>query len=96
MASSESMSHAVFYKHNKNIKAVIHIHASNLWIKHLDKLPTSSKLAAYGTPKMASSITKELKQFSSNSGVLIMGGHSDGILAFGKDLDNAFSMLQKL
>ncbi|MDA3927403.1 MAG: class II aldolase/adducin family protein [Prolixibacteraceae bacterium] len=96
MASSESMSHAAVYIHNKKIKAIIHIHDNNLWKKYLNKLPSSSINAAYGTPQMALSIAEKIKQLKTNSGVLIMGGHSDGIIAFGNNLDNAILLLQKL
>jgi L-ribulose-5-phosphate 4-epimerase len=96
MASSESMSHAAVYIHNKKIKAIIHIHDNNLWKKYLNKLPSSSINAAYGTPQMALSIAEKINQLKTHSGVLIMGGHSDGIIAFGNNLDNAILLLQKL
>ncbi|MCF8363649.1 MAG: class II aldolase/adducin family protein [Prolixibacteraceae bacterium] len=93
-ASSESMTHAVFYRFSNAINAVIHIHDRDLWKKYFNVLPTSSPGAEYGTPEMAYSIEKLLCNESFVRGVMVMGGHEDGIVAYGRNLDEAFGILQ--
>jgi ribulose-5-phosphate 4-epimerase/fuculose-1-phosphate aldolase len=93
-ASSESMTHAVFYKFSNEINAVIHIHDRKLWEKYFNVLPTSSPGAEYGTPEMAYSIEKLLKEQLAKSFVMVMGGHKDGIVAYGESLDEALKMLK--
>lgn len=93
-ASSESMTHAVFYQLSRAVNAVIHIHDCNLWKNYFNVLPTSSPDAEYGTPEMAYSIKNLLKKQSFNSGLLVMGGHKDGILAYGENLEEAFEILR--
>jgi len=95
-ASSESMTHYVLYQCDPKIKAVIHIHNAEVWKQQLHQLPTSSVSAEYGTPEMAISLKEELVQINQTSGIIIMGGHVDGILAFGINLSDAFHLLNKL
>ena len=96
IASSESLTHAIIYQTNPGINAVIHIHAEKLWAKHIGVLPTSSKKAAYGTPKMAESIASLFEGEIIPSGVFIMGGHKDGLIAFGYNLTQVLHHLEKL
>jgi ribulose-5-phosphate 4-epimerase/fuculose-1-phosphate aldolase len=55
--SSESLTHAAIYKSDSMTSAVIHCHDSALWATLLDRVPTTSKAVAYGTPEMAYEIT---------------------------------------
>ena len=52
-ASSESLTHASIYSSPFNINAVVHTHHKTLWIKYIEKFPTTAKNAAYGSPEMA-------------------------------------------
>jgi ribulose-5-phosphate 4-epimerase/fuculose-1-phosphate aldolase len=93
-ASSESMTHAVFYQMSADINAVLHVHSHSLWRKLLDQVPTTAKNVAYGTPEMA----KEVRRLFSDSNlkekkVIVMGGHEDGVVTFGKDLNEAGNLL---
>ena len=54
--SSESLTHAAVYKSYGSARAVIHCHDSRLWLTLLDRVPTTSKAAEYGTPEMACEI----------------------------------------
>ncbi|MGE0088515.1 MAG: class II aldolase/adducin family protein [Bacteroidales bacterium] len=92
-ASSESMSHAALYKSNQNINAVVHVHHKKLWEKYLNNLPATPKNAEYGTPKMANEI-KKLAHVS--EGIIIMGGHEEGIVSFGITLEEATNKIIKL
>jgi len=86
-ASSESMTHAAIYSLSSQFQAVIHIHHQGMWEYFFNKLPTTDPSAAYGTPAMAKAIIGLGKQgFSTSNPLVIMGGHQDGILAFGTNL----------
>ena len=58
--------------------------------------PTTAADAPYGSPEMVHSI-KELLQNTSLPAerIFVMEGHEEGIFAFGKDLAEAFEILQK-
>jgi len=88
-ASSESLSHSVFYKSNKNINSVIHIHNSKLWKYFLHKYPTTSKNAEYGTPKLAEELESIIKSSNNSYGIIILEGHEDGIFVFGNNINIA-------
>lgn len=92
-ASSESMSHAALYKSNHNINAVVHVHHKKLWENYLNNLPTTPKNAEYGTIEMASEI-KKLAHVS--EGIIIMGGHEEGIVSFGTNLGEVTNRIIKL
>ncbi len=94
IASSESMSHAIFYQQIPSINAVLHIHDSKLWNHFKNKLPTSDITASYGTPEMAISIQNTISKDA--SGIIIMGGHRDGILAYGKNLNHALQNIKTI
>ena len=95
-ASSESMSHAAVYESDMSTNAVIHVHSEIMWNKYLNSLPVTSKLASFGTPEMALEIKRILKDTGAmKSGILIMGGHKDGIITFGKNLNEAGETLMK-
>jgi L-ribulose-5-phosphate 4-epimerase len=89
-ASSESMSHAAIYSASSEVGAVVHIHNRILWDKYLDVLPTTNKLVPYGTPEMAYEIGRLMTQPQTMlSKVIVMGGHEEGIIAFGKTVEEA-------
>jgi ribulose-5-phosphate 4-epimerase/fuculose-1-phosphate aldolase len=94
--SSESLTHAAIYKSDPTTSAVIHCHESVLWRTLLDRAPTSSKAVAYGTPEMAYEIIRlfELSDVRSKK-IFVMAGHQDGIVAFGKNLEDAFDVLMR-
>ena len=86
-ASSESLSHAAVYLSCPEVNAVVHVHCLSLWKKLDGKVPTTSSDALYGTPEMAHDIVRLLKEGDARKErVIVMGGHEEGILAFGKDL----------
>lgn len=94
IASSESMSHAIFYQQIPAINAVIHIHDSKIWSQFENKLPTSDLNASYGTQEMALSIQNTISK--DTSGIIIMGGHRDGIIAYGQNLNQALVKLNTI
>ena len=93
-ASSESLTHASFYEASRAINAVIHIHHNKLWHTYLSKLPTTSPDVAYGTPEMAREVSRLLKENTRpTKQLVIMGGHEDGVMAYGNSLGHAASIL---
>jgi L-ribulose-5-phosphate 4-epimerase len=93
-ASSESMSHAMVYTTLPEMNAVIHIHHHVFWANLLDKVPATPENIDYGTPEMAMAIQELLAKPGVKDGrVIVMAGHRDGILFFGKHLDEAGAFL---
>ena len=93
--SSESLTHAAVYESDANARSVIHCHDPKLWAALLNQAPTSSKAVDYGTPEMAYEVMRLFKVTDVQSRkILVMAGHEGGIIAFGKDLEEAFAVLQ--
>ncbi|MEL7341184.1 MAG: class II aldolase/adducin family protein [Bacteroidota bacterium] len=87
-ASSESLTHAAVYEANPHYQAVVHVHHKGMWEYFFEHLPTTSIHAAYGTPEMARAIQEcVLPGHNPTPQLVIMGGHQDGILAFGIDME---------
>jgi len=93
-ASSESLTHALIYECSAATNAVIHIHNLALWNRLLHHAPTSSESISYGTPGMANEIKRLFDETAlSREKIIVMGGHREGIISFGKDLDEAGRIL---
>jgi L-ribulose-5-phosphate 4-epimerase len=89
-ASAESLTHAAVYEARPEVMAVIHIHNLDLWDKYKGLMPTSPENAEYGTPEIALAVRSLcLNDKITGNEVIIMGGHKEGIIAFGSDLDVA-------
>jgi L-ribulose-5-phosphate 4-epimerase len=90
IASSESLTHAMIYENQKNVNAVMHVHHHKLWKKLLLTLPSTNKEVEYGTPAMAREILRLFKESNlAEEKIFAMGGHEDGVVSFGKDLEEA-------
>ncbi|MEC4896345.1 MAG: class II aldolase/adducin family protein [Oscillatoria sp. PMC 1051.18] len=95
-ASSESLTHAVIYEANSQIKAIIHVHNLQMWQNLMFKIPTSSPDCPYGTPEMAKEILRLFAEADlMTKKILVMGGHEEGIISFGENLDTAGNLLLK-
>ncbi len=96
-ASSESLSHAAIYSCDSAIGAVVHIHNRQLWEKYLDVLPTTDMQVEYGTPEMAYEIIRLMGlPETQKRKVFVMGGHAEGIVAFGKTVEEAARLILNL
>ena len=92
--SSESLTHAAIYESDPTISAVIHCHDSVLWRTCLDRVPTTSKAIAYGTPEMAYEIMRLFTVSDARSrNIFVMAGHEGGIVAFGKNFEDVFEVV---
>lgn len=89
--SSEALTHASVYQQNPAIKAIIHVHCPEIWLNTKTlQLPATAKNIAYGTPEMASAVFQLLKNKNLGiHGVFTMLGHEDGVVAFGRTLQEA-------
>jgi L-ribulose-5-phosphate 4-epimerase len=94
-ASSETMSHDAVYHANDSVCCVIHIHHKPFFYKLLANttIPTTSKTAKFGTPEMAKDIERIVKTQVSPFGILVMTGHEDGIIAWGRTIAEAHDIL---
>lgn len=93
-ASAESLTHAAVYEMDPNIQAIIHVHNKRIWDNLFNKVPTTSVDVEYGTPQMA----LEMKRLFNTTNlvekkILVMGGHEEGIITFGKDLEEAGDLI---
>ena len=95
-ASAESLSHAAVYEALPEVGAVVHVHCLWLWEKLLNALPTTSEAIEYGTPEMALAIQKLVSKMEiTEEKIIVMGGHREGILVFGSDLNEATNQIIK-
>ena len=93
-ASAESLTHAAVYEALPEVGAVVHIHCLWLWEKLLNNYSTTSGEIEYGTPEMALAVQSLAAEMGmSDENIIIMGGHREGILAFGKNLEEATSQI---
>jgi len=93
-ASAESMTHAAVYECDREINAAIHIHDKKLWDQLIDSVPTTSPEIEYGTPQMALEIFRLFKETDVKTGkILVMAGHEEGIISFGKTLREAMKVI---
>lgn len=93
-ASAETLSHDAVYQANNAIRCVIHVHHSPLFFKLLKSTcPATSPDAAYGTPEMATDIKRLVKTHAIPCGVLVMTGHEDGVIAWGRTVAETYDVL---
>ena len=93
--SSEALTHGAVYKASADISAVFHAHCPEIW-NHAEQLGISAtnKYVSYGTPAMAEEIENLMSEPAViNTGILIMAGHTDGVLTFGNTAQEAGNTL---
>lgn len=94
IASSESMSHATIYQELPEVQAVFHVHHLELWKQVLNKIPTTNESASYGTPEMATEIARLIRESNVlETRVFAMGGHREGLISFGRSLEEAGAVI---
>ncbi|MBA3608670.1 MAG: class II aldolase/adducin family protein [Chthoniobacterales bacterium] len=96
LASAESLTHAAVYAAAKEVRVVVHGHDSNLWRNLRDRGLATRSDVAYGTPEMALEVQRLFRQTDVESRkIFAMSGHTDGIVAFAQDFDEALAVLAK-
>ena len=86
-ASSESMTHGTIYDQDVSLRFVFHVHSPEIWENGgMLKIPISKKDVAYGTPEMAREIERLFRETDARrKRIILMGGHRDGVITFGKN-----------
>ncbi|MEL7005624.1 MAG: class II aldolase/adducin family protein [Bacteroidota bacterium] len=93
-ASSESLTHASIYENDLSAYAVVHVHDMDLWNRLKYVVPTTNENVSYGTPEMAKEIGRLFLQTDvKEKKIVAMAGHEEGIISFGKDLNEACEVL---
>ena len=89
--SSESLTHGSLYRLDRTIGAVIHAHSPEIWTQ-ADSIgiPVTRRDVHYGTPEMAEEVCRLFQNTPvSVLKIFAMGGHEDGIVAFGSSMEQA-------
>ncbi len=95
--SSEALTHAALYQVQPSVRAVVHVHSNAIWQAWRDRLPTTRDDVSYGTPQMGYEMIRLHKSRAlGRLGVIVMGGHQDGVIAFGPSLAEAGGEILKL
>ncbi|GAB4276965.1 MAG: hypothetical protein Kow0065_24030 [Methylomicrobium sp.] len=93
--SSEAITHACVYRHDRSIGSVIHVHCPEIW-RHTQRLGLAftSEEIAYGTHEMVLAVDDlfESERLKRNP-IFSMLGHRDGIVAFGQSVDQAAGLV---
>ena len=91
--SSEAMTHGEVYAELPAVGAVIHAHSPAIWGKAAALcLPVTDTGASYGTPAMAQEVRRLLRA-APRAGVIAMGGHEDGVIAYAATMPEAGRLL---
>jgi hypothetical protein len=89
--SAETLTHAAIYDASSTVGAIFHIHDRPLWDWLIACGDATADAAEYGTTGMAQAVTKFLNR--PECPVFAMSGHEGGVLAYGRDLAEAFASL---
>ncbi len=89
--SSETMTHGAIYDLSPAIRFVLHAHSPVMWrARQALRLPTTDPRVPYGTPQMAREVQRLYRGSTVQAtNLLAMGGHEDGIIAFGETVEQA-------
>lgn len=93
--SSEALTHGILYALDSKVRVVIHVHSPELWHQGAALgLPVTDPSVDYGTPQMAAEVEGLLADERCRQlGILVMGGHQDGVVAFGASVEEAGTIL---
>jgi hypothetical protein len=93
--SSESLTHGALYDVAPSARVVLHAHAPELWRQaQALGLPATRAGAQNGTPEMALEVQRLHREgLLASLGILVMGGHEDGVLTFGASASEAGGIL---
>lgn len=93
--SSESLTHGALYDVAPSARAVLHAHTPEIWRNaRLLGIPLTRDGVANGTPEMAAEVHRLYRETAAASlGIVAMGGHEDGVIAFGASAAEAGAVL---
>ncbi|PIK13925.1 class II aldolase/adducin family protein [Halobacteriovorax sp. JY17] len=94
-ASSEALTHAAVYEANRDITAVFHIHNTTIWERMIEEnYDATPKDVPYGTIEMANCVGQLIA--GKSSGLIVMKGHQDGVIAYSKSMDQCGKLILEL
>ena len=95
--SSESLTHASIYAQDSSIQAVIHAHSPEIWGNTVALgLPHISADIPYGTVEMVLAVEQLLQSGNLQQiSLFTMLGHEDGVVSFGRNMQEAAWVLIK-
>jgi ribulose-5-phosphate 4-epimerase/fuculose-1-phosphate aldolase len=93
--SSEALTHAMLYDQDIGVHVVFHVHSPTIWqAAGSAGLPLTAAAVSYGTPEMAQEVARLFSETDVRQQQLFaMGGHEDGVIAFGSDAQQAGEIL---
>lgn len=95
--SSECITHGAIYELDANIHVIIHIHNRKLWDFMLQNGNLSTNDTPYGTKQMVVDIQNMYKNIVVlDHNLFVMKGHEDGIICFGRNIEEAEITLYEL
>jgi L-ribulose-5-phosphate 4-epimerase len=94
--SAETLTHAAIYQASRTAGVILHIHDRPLWDWLIARGDATADAAEYGTAAMAQAVAEFLKRPEYLTNVFAMSGHEAGVLAYGRDLAEAFANLEGL
>ena len=96
--SSEALTHGALYQADSSLRFIMHVHSPEIWRRARELgVPLTDEKAAYGTPDMAAEVRRVLGEPSVRDGrIFAMGGHEDGLVAFGRTAEEAGTVLVNL
>lgn len=93
--SGESLTHGILYSLDHTLQAVIHAYSPDIWCQ-TDRLgiPFTESSAEYRSPEMANEIWRLFSETPvREQGIFVMGGLEDGVVSFGKTIEEASMIL---
>lgn len=98
--SSESMTHGAVYDVSPSIRAVLHVHCLEVHRAALAgalAVPRTAPGIDYGTPEMAAEVARLWRTSAlPDARVFVMTAHEDGVVSFGRDVDDAGDALMRV
>ncbi len=93
--SAESLTHGSVYALDSSARFVMHAHSPDIWQRaHQLNIPTTHADVPYGTPEMAAEVARLFAETDvAAQHIFCMGGHEDGVIAFGATAEEAGSVM---
>jgi hypothetical protein len=85
------MTHCAIYDLDSSVEFVFHVHSPEIWRNSARLgIPATAAEVEYGTPAMAGEIRRLFRQSPARfMHIVALGGHEDGIIAFGRSAEEA-------
>jgi len=95
--SSEALTHGTIYNLSEDIGAVIHIHSNPLWRFMLKGKYLKTDRVEYGSIEMIDEVNRIFSNIKPlDNSKFVMRGHKEGIIVFGRSLNEAEFSLFKI